>query len=207
MKTSTAVRCLCAAGVAALTVACSTTPRVDAQWVDASVGANSARLRSTLVVVACDARNLTTRQFCEDQLVRQITQRGARPVPVAATTQFTSDRPADEQLAASARSLGADTVLLVTVTPAVTDVRPAVSLGTGGFGVGRNSALGVGVAAPLGGGTVSTGYVASGRIADVLTGRMLWSATAVASPSSDLSVQIQQLSSVLLKSAQTAGLF
>lgn len=207
MKTLSAVRCLCIAGIAVLTVACSTAPRVEAQWADVSVGANPARLRGTLVAVACDAQDVTVRQICQDQLVREITQRGARPAPVAARTQSSTYQSPDDELTASARAMGADAVLLVTVTPAVTDVSPGVSIGIGGFGFGRNSALGLGLTAPIGGGQVSTGYAASGRIADVATGRMLWSATVVAPPSSELSVQIQELSGVLLQSAQTAGLF
>lgn len=178
MKTSSFVHCLCAAATAVLTVACSTGSQVDTQGLDVTAVGYSARVRNTLVVVACDANDRAIRQTCEDQLVRQITQRGARPVRVpasAAFSAFSASRTADEQLTANARALHADTALLVTLKSAAGDAGP--------------------------------GYVASGRIADVVTGRMLWSATVVAPPSADLTVQIQGLAGVLMPSAQTAGLF
>lgn len=207
MKVSKTIRCLGAAMAASLLAACSTAPRVEAQWVDPGVGPNSALLRGARVLVACDAYDFAIRQICQDGLVAQLTQRGSLPTAAAAGVPLPGDRPPEDQLFAGARAIGVKTVLIVTVTPAVTDVSSGLSLGIGGFGFGRNSALGVGLAAPIGGGQVSTGFAANGRVTDATTGRVLWTATATAPPSSDVNLQIDALSRTLLQSAQTAGLF
>lgn len=82
-----------------------------------------------------------------------------------------------------------------------------MTLGIGGFGFGRNVGGGVGVAAPIGGGEVSNGYAANGRITDVASGRLMWTARASAPPSSDLNAQLADLSKSVMDAASNAGLF
>ena len=78
-------------------------------------------------------------------------------------------------------------MMVLTLTPAVTDVSPGFSVGVGGFGYGsRGGGVGVGVIAPLGGGRVTMGYAANGRVTDVGSGRLVWSASASTAPSSEL---------------------
>ena len=190
-----------------LLAACASTPQLDAQWTDPSLGAHSSLLRGAKVLVACDAFDVAVRQVCQDQLASEVVARGATPVFVAANTQLLTDRALDNQLLPSARTADAKAVLVVTLTPASADVNSGPSFSIGGFGFGRGSAVGVGVSAPLGGGRVTTGFAANGRVTDVSTGRLVWTASAAAPPSADLSAQFAALSKVVLDSAEKAGLF
>ena len=192
---------------AVLLTACASTPQLDAQWTDPSLGAHSSLLRGARVLVACDAFDVAVRQVCQDQLASEVVARGATPVFIAANTQLLTDRALDSQLLPSARTANAKALLVVTLTPASADVNPGPSFSIGGFGFGRSSAVGVGVSAPLGGGRVTTGFAANGRVTDVSTGRLVWTASAAAPPSADLSAQFGALSKVVLDSAEKAGLF
>jgi hypothetical protein len=86
-------------------------------------------------------------------------------------------------------------------------VSQGVTLSIGGFGFGRSSAGGVGVSAPIGGGQVSNGYSANGRVTDVASGRLMWTARASAPPSGDVNAQLADLSKTVLDAAGKAGLF
>ena len=56
----------------------------------------------------------------------------------------------------------------------MTEVSPGFSVGFGGFGFGgRGGGAGVGVAAPIGGGSVATGYSANARVTDVSNERLV----------------------------------
>jgi len=63
------------------------------------------------------------------------------------------------------------------------------------------------VSVPVGGGQLSTGYSANGRVTDVATGRLMWSARANAPPSGDVNAQVAELSKAVLDAAVKAGLF
>ena len=95
----------------------------------------------------------------------------------------------------------------VTVGLSSQSVSQGVSIGIGGFGFGRHSAGGIGVSAPIGGGQVSQGYAASGRVTDVASGRLMWTARASAPPSSNINEQFAELSKSVLDAAGSAGLF
>jgi hypothetical protein len=97
--------------------------------------------------------------------------------------------------------------MVLTLTPAVTDVSPGFSIGIGGVGYRGGSSVGVGVAAPVGGGRVIMGYAANGRVTDVGTGRLVWSASASTAPSSELEVQLGELSKTVFGAADKSGLF
>ena len=185
--------------------ACASGPQVDAQWSDAQLGAGY--LRGARVLVACDAAELVLRQICQDQLAGEVVARGASPVFAAPSFAVATDRALDGQLLPAARDAGAKAVMVMTVAVAVSDVSPGFSIGIGGFGMGRNSAGGVGVSAPIGGGRVTSGYSANGRVTDVASGRLFWTAKATATPSSDLNAQMGELSKTVLGAADKAGLF
>jgi hypothetical protein len=187
--------------------ACASAPQIEAQWFDPQLDADSGLLRGAKVLVACDAYDLAIRQICQDQLAAEVVARGATPVFATADTPIVTDRAIDGQLLPAARSAGAKAVLVVTLAPAVTDVSPGFSVGIGGFGFGRGSAVGVGAAAPIGGGRVTTGYSANGRVTDAASGRLVWTAKATTPPSSDLEAQLGQLARAVLDSAGKAGLF
>lgn len=190
-----------------LVAACASTPRVDAQWTDPALGAHSSLLRGAKVMIACDSPDVAVRQVCQEQLASEVVARGAVPVFVPSDVPLLTDRALDGQLLPGARTASAKAVLVVTLTPAATDTGSGFSVGIGGFGFGRNSALGVGVDAPIGGGRVKTGFAANGRVTDVSSGRLVWTASAVAPPSADLNAQFAALSRAVLDSAEKAGLF
>ena len=190
-----------------LVAACASSPQLNAQWIDPSLGTHSSLLRGAKVLVACDAFDVAVRQVCQDQLASEVVARGATPVLVASDTPLLTDRAIDGQLLSSARTVAAKAVLVVTLTPAVTDVNSGPSFSIGGFGFGRSSAVGVGVSAPIGGARVTTGFSANGRVTDVATGRLVWTASAAAAPSADLNAQFAALSKIVLDAAEKAGLF
>jgi hypothetical protein len=98
-------------------------------------------------------------------------------------------------------------VFSVSVGLASQSVSPGFTVGIGGFGFGRHSAGGIGVSAPIGGGQVSQGYAANGRVTDAASGRLMWTARASSPPSSDVNQQIAELSKSVLDAAGAAGLF
>ncbi len=190
-----------------LLAACASTPQLDAQWTDPGLGAHSALLRGAKVLVACEAFDVAIRQVCQDQLASEVVARGATPVFVAAGTQLLTDRALDGQLLPGAKTADAKAVLVVSLAPSTVDAGSGPSFSIGGFGLGRSSAVGVGVSAPLGGGRVTTGFQANGRVTDVSTGRLVWTASAAAAPSADLAAQFAALAKTVLDSADRAGLF
>ena len=186
-------------------VGCASGPQLDAQWSDPQLGANY--LRGARVLVACDAAELVVRQICQDQLAGEVVARGATPVFVAPSFAVASDRAIDGQLLPAARDAGAKAVMVMTVAVAVNDVSPGFSIGIGGFGFGGRGGGGVGVSAPIGGGRVTSGYSANGRVTDVASGRLFWTAKATSPPSADITAQMGELSKAVLGAADKAGLF
>ncbi len=185
--------------------ACASGPQLDAQWRDPNLAGGF--LRGARVLVACDAAEVVIRQVCQDQLASEVVARGGTPVFVPPETPLVTDRSIDAQLLPSARSAGVSAMLVMTVAVAVNDVSPGFSVGIGGFGFGRHSGVGLGVEAPLGGGRVTSGYSANGRVTDVGSGRLVWTAKATSPPSRDVPVQMAELSRALLNAAQRDGLY
>jgi hypothetical protein len=190
---------------AALLAGCAST-QVDAQWSDPQL-ARGNFLRGARVLVACDAFELVIRQICQDQLAAAVVERGASPVFPPTHVAIATDRSIDAQLLPAARDAGAKALMVMTVAVAVNDVSPGLSIGIGGFGFGRHSGVGVGVDAPIGGGRVTSGYSGNGRVTDVPSGRLVWTAKATSPPSSDVAGQMGELSRAVLGAAQKAGLF
>lgn len=186
-------------------VGCASTV-VDTQWRNVELPASY--LRGATVMVSCETRDEILRRICEEQVSADLSARGARPVlPARGTVAAVQPGVADAQYLPAARDSGAKAVFSVTVGASSTAVSPGVMVSIGGFGFGRNSGGGVGVAAPIGGGQVSNGYSASGRVTDVASGRLMWTARASTPPSSDVNAQLADLSKSVLDAADKAGLF
>jgi hypothetical protein len=197
------------AGVATLVAmslfGCATS-NVDAQW--RSTEMPGAYLRGATVMVSCESGEAVLRRICEDRVMADLSARGVRPVlPEPGTVEAMRPGVADVQYLPAARASGAKAVFSVTVGVASQSVSPGMSVSIGGFGFGSHSAGGVGVSAPIGGGQVSAGYAANGRVTDVASGRLMWTARASTPPSSDANAQLAELSKAVLDAAGKAGLF
>lgn len=194
-----------AAVTGALLVGCATS-QVDAQW--RSTELPNSYLRGATVLVSCETRELVLKRICEDQVVADLNARGARPVlPAPGTVAASEPGVLDTQYLPAARDSGAKAVLSVSVGMSSQSVSQGLAIGIGGFGFGRYSGAGIGVSAPIGGGRVNTGYSANGRVTDVRSGRLMWTARASTPPSSDVNAQLADLSRTVLDAAGTAGLF
>ena len=197
-----------AAALVLAAAGCTSGPQLAAQWTDPQLGNQSAFLRKSRVLVACDVADLTVRQLCQDRVAAEIAARGATPVFPGPDTLIATDRSIDGQLLAAARSADAKALMVLTLTPAVTDVSQGFQVGIGGFGYGsKGGGVGVGVSAPVGGGRVTMGYAANGRVTDVGSGKLVFSASASTSPSSDLDLQLSELSKTVFGAADRSGLF
>ena len=119
---------------------CAGAPRLEAQWSDPSLAPGL--LRGARVLVACDAAELVVRQICQDQLAGEVVARGATPVFVAPGFPLATDRSVDAQLLPAAREAGAKAMLVMTVAVVVNDISPGLSVGIGGFGMGRHGGAG-----------------------------------------------------------------
>lgn len=197
---------LATAACAALLAGCATT-QVDAQW--RNVDLPPSYLLGASVLVTCETGEQVVKRICEDQLGADLRARGVR-VLVAAPGALPSGVPVgatDVQYLPLARENGAKAVFSVSVGPAAQTVSQGVSLGIGLGGFGRGVGGGVGVSAPIGGGQFSQGYAASGRVTDVASGRLMWTARASSPPSSDVNQQFTELSKSVLDAAASAGLF
>ena len=194
-----------ATGAASLLAGCAT-PTLDAQWRSVELPAHY--LRGTTVLVSCEAREVVLQRICEERLTAELSAHGATPVlPAPGTVAAVQPGVADLQYLPAAHGLGAAAVFSVTLGLSSQSVSPGFSIGIGGFGFGGHSAGGIGVSAPIGGGRVSSGYSANGRITDVASGRLMWTARASTPPSSDVGAQLADLSKTLLGAADRAGLF
>ena len=199
-------RCrLLALACAALLAGCASTV-VDTQWRNVELPPNY--LRGATVLVSCETGDDVLRRICEERVTADLRLRGATPVlPAPGSVPPPQPGVADAQYLPAAASSGAKAVLSVTLGASSASVSPGVMLSIGGFGFGRSSGGGVGVSAPIGGGQVSNGYSANGRVTDVASGRLMWSARASAPPSSDVNAQLAELSKSVLDAAEKAGLF
>jgi hypothetical protein len=197
---------VCAASAAALLLVGCATSTVDLQW--RSVELPPSYLRGATVMVSCETHDVALERICEDRVMADLSTRGVTPVlPAPGTVEAAQPGVADMQYLPSAQASGAKAVFSVTLGLSSQAVSQGMSISIGGFGFGGHSAGGVGVTAPLGGGQVSSGYSASGRITDVASGRLMWTARASAPPSSDLNAQLADLSKTVLDAAGKAGLF
>ncbi len=197
--------------VGVLALAGCATSSVTAQWVDPQFSGRS--LRGAKVWVVCEANDLTLQRVCADRSASKLAALGALPLVAPDGGDAASGPASDgEALLQAARGAGAVALLRMTIAPEVAVATPGPSIGIGIGGVGGSyrggGGIGFGVSAPLGGaGSVETGYGANASLADVASGRLMWSARASAPPSTDLNQQLTTLVNLLLDSARRAGLF
>ncbi len=193
--------------VAAGLAGCAST-RLDAQWSDPALAPNA--LRNARVMVVCEAYDLAVKRICQDQMAAEVVARGGTALPGPDAGAGAPVRPLNtDQYLGAAREAGAKAVLTHSVTTAdVSSSGSGVSIGLGGFGMGsRNVGAGVGVSVPVGGQHTNTGYAMNSRVTEVASGKLLWTAKATASPSSDVSAQLNELNKALFGAADKAQLF
>jgi len=200
-------RTLVAATFVALAGCAANSPRLDSQWVDPQLAV--VPLRGAKVLVACDAADPSMRRVCQDQIASQLVAYGATPVMAPELANPNPGQPmADAQYLPAARAAGANAVLAASVGYGDRHVSPGFMLGIGGFGFGSGRVQGgVGVSMPIGGGQVTQGYSANGRVTDAVSGRLLWMATASTPPSGDFNAQMADLAKTVVGAAHKAGLF
>jgi hypothetical protein len=199
---------IAALAAVSLAACASSVPQRSGEWIDPALGPNSGILRGDKVLATCEAWDLSLRQNCQAWLFQQLQARGANPITPPSAASAASGAELDRLLAADAASVGARTVLVVALTPAVTGSGfSGASIGIGGFSWGSSGGAGIGLSAPIGGtGWGSTGFAAQARLTDVRNDRLVWSTSFVASPSSDLGTQVRSLTASVLNAAQGAGL-
>jgi hypothetical protein len=193
----------------ALAAGCATGPQLEAQWAspDAQV---PGLLRGARVMVACEAPDAVVRQICQDRLASEVVAHGATAVQAPAEMLFMPDRPVDAQLLPEARVQGASAVIVMSVVVAYADPGPTFSFGIGGWGYGGGGGAGgagVGISGPAGGGHMTPGYAANGRVTDASNGRIVWLAKASTRASPDVAAQMAELSRTVVGAAQQSGLF
>ena len=197
------------AALATALAGCAST-RLDAQWTDPQLAANS--LRGARVMVVCEAYDLAIKRICQDQMAAEVAARGGTAVPGPDEGSGAAVRPLNhDQYLGAARQANAKAVLTHSVTPQDVAVSgSSMSIGIGGFGWGGGSSSvggGVGVSMPVGGQQSNTGYAMNSRVTDVGSGKLLWTAKASAPPSADVSAQLNELTKIVFGAADKAQLF
>ena len=203
--TSRFVRIAATVGLTGALCGCASTA-LDAQWADAQLP--PALLRGARVMVVCEAQDVVIQRLCQDRVVAGLITRGATPVLPPPTLNIPlAQSVIDPELLRTARGANVRAVFAVTVGVSARTVSPGMSLSLGGFGFGSRVGGGVGVSAPIGGGQVSSGYSANGRVTEVASGRLLWTARATTPPASNLNDQVTELAQTVLEAADKANLF
>jgi hypothetical protein len=199
-------------GLCGLLVGGCASTTVQAQWTDPLFAGRS--LRGATVLVVCNAHAPAIQRICQDQIAGRMLMSGIRPVMATEADLITAQ---GEQIAdkifAAARREGANAIWAATVAPDFTLVSPGptIGFGIGGFGTSggwhRSSGVGggVGIGFPVGSEQVNTAYAADLTLADVETGRLMWSSRITTPASQDITEQVTQLMEVGVKSAQQAG--
>lgn len=196
-----------------LLAGCATT-RIGTQYVDPQTLPQI--LRGAAILVVCEGSEPALKLICESQVVGQLTQLGARPLTDPKLGSLMEGRePTPEQYLPAAREAGARAVFSTTLRPDFWRPNPmsSFSIGIGGWGGsgghhgGSGVGGGVGVTMPVGGAQGATGLAATGTVVDVASGRVIWTAGATTSQTSDASTQIAELTRALTEAMRQAGLF
>jgi hypothetical protein len=185
---------------------CAST-RLEAQWSDPQLAPNS--LRGARVMVVCEAYDLAVKRICQDQMAAEVVARGGTAVSGPDAVAGAAVRPLNnDQYLGAARDANAKAVLTHSITTADVSSGSGVSIGLGAFGIGGGSVRGgAGVSVPVGGQQTHTGYAMNSRVTEVASGKLLWTAKASASPSSDVSAQLSELNKAVFGAADKAQLF
>jgi hypothetical protein len=193
------------ASAGALLGACATGPRQGATWAEASLGPAS-RLLAGRVLVACEAPDFALQRACEDQVAAELRARGAEPLRVPEGIAVQADRALDPQLVPAAAAASARAVFVVSLQPTVSEGGSGLSIGLGGFSVGRGGGAGVGLSAPLGGGGGSWGLAANARVTDVAPNRLVWTTTVSTGAAPTPQAQSAALARAVIEVARAGGL-
>ncbi|MFZ0107390.1 MAG: hypothetical protein WAK92_11065 [Thiobacillus sp.] len=170
-------------------------------------------LRGAAVLVVCEAPEPAIRLICESEATAQLTQLGAMPLTDPKLAGLMSGRePAPDQYLPAAKAAGAQALFRVTLAPDFWRPSPMSGFsfgigawgGSGGFSGGS---AGVGVSMPVGGSGSASGFAGNGSLLDVASGRVLWSASATASPRGDASAQVGEVVRALTGAVRDTGLF
>lgn len=206
MAANRSLHALLCATLAASIAGCAST-RLDAQWSDPQLAPNP--LRGARVMVVCEAYDLAVKRICQDQMAAEVVARGGTAVPGPDAGAGAAVRPLNnDQYIGAARDAGAKAVLTHSVTTADVSSGSGVSIGLGAFGIGGGNVRGgAGVSMPVGGYQTNTGYAINSRVTEVASGKLLWTAKASASPSSDVSGQLSELNKAVFGAADKAQLF
>jgi hypothetical protein len=194
------MKCI-AFALAALAAGCAG-PAVDAQWTDPQLAGSP--LRSGRVYVVCEAVEAVIARLCQERMQAELQARGAATVAAPDSVAQSPLAPRDDaRYVALARSAGAASVWVASITPetAPAEPRSGLSIGLGGFRVGGHGGVGAGVSVPIGIGAAQPEYAASARVTDVASGRLLWTARA-GGASADAQAQLDAL---LPRLADAAG--
>jgi hypothetical protein len=181
---------LFAGGLATLSVlgGCATT-QMNAQWTNPEYQGRS--LRGQSVLIACQARDFTMQQVCEDQIATQLSANGIKVVRLPPNDPSAA-APGNDALIAAAQKAGATAfarMVLSVSAPVVGNTGPQIGIGVGGGGgsSGRYGGVGGGISLPLGGSSVTE------ALATTPTG-------------SNTTQQLGELAKVTTEAMQSAGL-
>lgn len=187
---------------AALGAAGCASTQVEAPWSDPQRPPNL--LHGARVMIACEAPDLALKKLCQDQLASELVARNATPVPAP---ELGAGQGEAAWLAAAGK-LGVRALWLNRIGVAGAGSTPTISIGLGAFGLGGGNVRGgVGVSAPVAGGQTTYGFALEGRVSDVRSGRLSWSARATAPPSKDADAQLRELTRKVFDAADQAQLF
>jgi hypothetical protein len=188
------------------------TDKVQAQWSDPQFANHS--LHNARVLVVCETSEAAVKRICEEQMSARLSAAGAVPAVPPAGSASLGSNASDPKVLAAARDAGARAVLLSSVAPEVTEINPgpSVGFGVGGFGGmgGYRSGgvgAGVGVTVPVGDPRVDTAYAANMVLADVDTGRVMWTGKVRAAGRQDINQQMATIAGNGVDAAQRAGMF
>lgn len=184
---------------------------IDAQWFDPQLAAGTP-LRGARVLVVCEAPEEVLARICLDHLKADLVARGmtaltAPDLPPPAPGQARDDT----RYLPAARGASASAVWVASVGPdALAGERSGssgLSIGLGGFGVGRHSAVGLGVSVPIAGTAPATPFAADLRISHATSGRLMWTARAGTASSGDSRGQVDELLQRLMVAADQSLLY
>jgi hypothetical protein len=191
---------IAAAGAVLLAAGCGSNT-IRAQWTDPEFA--NRPLQGATVMVRCEARELTVRRVCMDQVSQQVRAAGGDPVPAPETAEGLSD----EGALAAAREVQARAVLTSRMEPGATVAAPRSRVGIGMGSWSGNVGTSVGMSAPVGAQRVNTSYTAEMRLTDVASGRLMWTSSLGTPASGDVTGQISQIARSGVEAAKKAGLF
>lgn len=188
---------------------CAST-QLGAQYVDPQFPQQA--LRGATILVVCEAPEPAIKLICENQISSQLTQLGARPLTDSTLVNPTpGHEPPPGHYLPAAQAAGARAAFITTLTPDYWQASPMSSFsigiggwgGSGGYYGGSGVGGGVGVTMPVGGAQGAPGLAAIGSIIDVASGRVMWTAKATTSAST----QVAEVTKALAEAARQTGLF